>query len=203
MAYLEQSTRYIPYTDRPDGRFKYHVPAELDAHPVRARYVETLDRAFETYARWIDPMRDYWSARLPRPEGERDAAWRATIRAKALDSLRGLLPAATRSSVGIFGTGQGYEALLLRMRRHPLAEVRDYADRMLVELRKVIPAFLQRVDRPDRGHVWSDYLADTRRDSSRIADRLLAGIEPEPRDEVTLTDFDPDGEIKVVAAALY
>ena len=27
--------------------------------------------------------------------------------------------------------------------------------------------------------------------------------EPEPRDEVTLTDFDPDGEIKIVAAALY
>ena len=44
-----------------------------------------------------------------------------TIRARALDSLRGLLPAATRSNVGIFGTGQGYEALLLRMRAHPLA----------------------------------------------------------------------------------
>src|SRR5262249_58870275 len=72
-----------------------------------------------------------------------------------------------------------------------------------VELRKVIPAFLQRVDRPERGHVWSDYLADSRRDTARIADRLLAGLEPEPREEVTLTDFDPEGEIKVVAAALY
>src|SRR5262249_58550990 len=105
-------------------------------------------------------------------------------------------------SVGIFGTGQGYEALLLGMRRHPLAEVRDYADRMIVELRKVIPAFLQRVDRSDRGQVWSDYLADTRRDTGRIADRLLAGIEPEPPDEVTLTDVHPDGESNVGGAAL-
>ena len=48
MAYLEQSTRYIPYTDRPGGRWRYHVPAELDGHPLRTRYVETLDRAFET-----------------------------------------------------------------------------------------------------------------------------------------------------------
>jgi thymidylate synthase ThyX len=48
MAYLEQSTRYVPYTDRPNGRFKYHVPAELDGHPLRGRYVEALDRAFET-----------------------------------------------------------------------------------------------------------------------------------------------------------
>src|SRR5262252_6579040 len=203
MAYLEQSTRYIPYTDRPGGRWRYHVPAELDGHPLRERFVETHDRAFETYVRWIEPLRDHWASRLTRPADIGDAAWRSTIRAKALDSLRGLLPAATRSSVGIFGTGQGYEALLLRMRGHPLAEVRDYADRMLVELHKVIPAFLQRVDRPDRGHVWSDYLADSRRDTTRIADRLLAGLEPEPREEVTLTDFDPEGEIKVVAAALY
>src|ERR1700682_3535542 len=57
MAYLEQSTRYVPYTDRPNGRWKYHVPAELDGSALRPRYVETLDRAFETYARWIEPMR--------------------------------------------------------------------------------------------------------------------------------------------------
>ena len=203
MAYLEQSTRYIPYTDRPGGRWRYHVPAELDGHPLRARYVETLDRAFETYVRWIEPLRAHWTARLPRPSGTGDSAWTSTIRAKALDSLRGLLPAATRSSVGIFGTGQGYEALLLRMRRHPLAEVRDYGDRMLVELRKVIPAFLQRVDRPDRGGVWTDYLDEARRAPAHVAARLLAGHEPPPRPEVTLTDFDPEGEIKVVAAALY
>src|ERR1700720_1017099 len=101
MAYLEQSTRYIPYTDRPGGRWRYHVPAELDGHPLRQRYVETLDRAFETYARWIEPMRGHWRARLPRPSAISDPARGATIRPKALDSLGALLPAATRSSVGI------------------------------------------------------------------------------------------------------
>ncbi|HET9923133.1 MAG TPA: FAD-dependent thymidylate synthase [Methylomirabilota bacterium] len=203
MAYLEQSTRYVPYTDRPDGRWKYHVPAELDGHPRRSRYVETLDRAFETYARWIDPMRDYWTRRFPRPAGDSDATYRMTIRAKALDSLRGLLPAATRSNVGIFGTGQGYEALLLRMRAHPLREVRDYAELMLTELRKVIPAFLKRLERAERGGVWTRYLADRRETTASVSARLLDGLEPEPRPEVTLTDFDPDGEVKVVAAALY
>jgi thymidylate synthase ThyX len=203
MAYLEQSTRYVPYTDRPGGRWKYHVPAELDGHPLRSRYVDALDRAFETYARWIDPMRAYWGGRFPKPPSESDVAYRATIRARALDSLRGLLPAATQSNVGIFGTGQGYEALLLRMRAHPLREVRDYAELMLGELEKVIPAFLRRLDRPERGGAWSRYLAETREETARITERLLDGIEPEPRSEVTLTDFDPDGEVKVVAAALY
>jgi thymidylate synthase ThyX len=203
MAYLEQSTRYVPYTDRPGGRWKYHVPRELDGLPLRARYEGTLDRAFETYARWIEPMQEHWRARVPRPQGESDGVYRATIRGKALDSLRGLLPAATRSSVGIYGTGQAYEALLLRMRAHPLREVQDYAGLMLTELNKVIPAFLKRLDRPERGGVWSRYLAERREDTARVARRLLEGIEAEPRPEVTLTDFDPDGEVKVVAAALY
>ena len=203
MAYLEQSTRYVPYADRPGGRFRYHVPAELEGLPLRERYVAVMDRAFETYAGWIEPMREYWTRRFPRPERESDAAYRMTIRAKALDSLRGLLPAATRSNVGIFGTAQGYEALLLRMRAHPLREVRDYAALMLVELRKVIPAFLKRLERPERGGVWARYLEETLEATRTVAARLLDGVEPEPRPEVTLTDFDPDGEVKVVAAALY
>ncbi len=203
MAYLEQSTRYIPYTDRRGGRWKYLVPSELDRSPLRGRYVECLDRAFETYARWIEPVEAHFRDRYPKEPGDPDGVYKRTIRAKALDTLRGLLPAATQSNVGLYGTGQAYEALLLRMRVHPLAEVREYADLMLVELRKVIPSFLKRVDRPDRGGAWSEYLRQTRSATEALAGRLLADATAEPRPEVTLTDHDPDGEVKVVAAAFY
>jgi thymidylate synthase ThyX len=204
-AYLEQSTRYIPYDDRPGGRWRYHVPAELAAAGggLEARYRSVLDGAFKTYARWLGPMQAWFAERVPRQPGDSDAVVRATIRAKACDALRGLLPAATVSNVGISATAQSFEQLLLRMRAHPLSEVRGYADLMLTELRVVIPAFLTRVDRPDRGGAWSAYLARTREATAEVAAELLKGIEPEPRDEVTLTDFDPDGETKVVAAALY
>ena len=203
MAYLEQSTRYVPYTDRPGGQWKYHVPAELRGHPLEARFRAVLDGAFETYARLIEPMQEHWRRRFPQPAGGSDAAYRSTIRARALDSLRGLLPAATTSNVGIFATGQAYEALLLRMRAHPLAEVRDAGRLIQAELGTVIPAFLRRLDRPERGGVWSEYLAAARDETAGVARQLLAGIDPEPRPEVTLTDWDPDGEVKVVAAALY
>src|SRR5437762_9758141 len=63
MAYLEQSTRYVPYTDRPGGRWKYHVPEEIDRSPLRDRYVETLDLAFETYTRWIPAMEQHFRAK--------------------------------------------------------------------------------------------------------------------------------------------
>ena len=208
MSYLEQSTRYIPYDDRPQGAYRYHVPAEL-AGALRERYVATLDRSFDVYRAWLPQLRAVFERKFPRDPAESESVYRMTIRAKALDTLRGLLPAATTSNVGIYGTGQGYEQLLLRMRAHPLREVRDYADLMLIELRKVIPAFLKRVDVAERGGAWSAYLEETRRETREIARRLVeppsAAASPTASEvqEVTLTDFDPEGELKVVAAALY
>lgn len=203
MAYLEQSTRYIPYTDRQGGAWRYHVPAELDGHPLRAQFVETLDRAFEVYAEWFERMREYFGVRHPRSDRDSDAVHRAVIRAKALDTLRGLLPAATESNVGIYATGQAYEALLLRLRASRLREANACAAMMLDELRTVIPAFLTRVDVPDRGGAWSEYLARVKEDAADIAAQVLDGEAPEDRPEVTLSEYDPEGESKVVAAALY
>ena len=202
MAYLEQSTRYVPYTDRLHGRWRYHVPAELQGG-LRDRYVRYMDDVFETYARLIGRLQEHFAAAYPKAPGDSDAVHRGATRAKALDTLRGMLPAATQSNVGIYGSGQAYESLLLRMRAHPLAEVRECADDMLIELRKVIPSFLTRVDQPERGGRWSGYLADARTGMSELARDLVGNVRGEERLEVTLTDFDPEGEVKVVAAALY
>jgi thymidylate synthase ThyX len=106
--------------------------------------------------------------------------------------------------VGIYGTGQGYEALLLRMRSHPLPESRAYADLMLGELRKVIPSFLKRVDLDDRGVAWSTYLASTRSAIEEIAGGLFPdGADADEGAPVQLLDWDPDGEVKLVTAMLY
>jgi len=204
-AYLEQSTRYVPYDDRPGGRWRYHVPDEvMQAGPALAdRYRAALDRAFETYVRWLGPLQEFFREAYPQVSEDSDFVYKMTIRAKACDTLRALLPAATRSNVGIFATAQAYEQLLLRMRADPLEEIRTYSDLMLFELRKVIPAFLTRVDVSERGGRWSEYLKTTRDETAVMACELLADVTPAPRPEVVLTDFDPDGEIKVVAAALY
>ena len=203
MAYLEQSTRYVPYTDRPNGRWKYHVPAEVERSPLAGEFRQTLDAAFDAYSRWIPAMEAHFRARYPKSPEDSDAVYRSVIRAKALDTLRGLLPAATTSNVGLFGTGQAFEALLLRMFAHPLEEVREHAALILAELRHVIPAFLARVDQPDRGGRWVQYFADTRREFETAARAIVDSVQAEPRPEVSLTSFDPEGEIKVVAAALY
>ncbi|MYI75922.1 MAG: thymidylate synthase, partial [Acidobacteria bacterium] len=65
MSYLEQSTRYVPYTQRPGGQWKYVVPGEIEDPDDRALYVATLDRAFETYARWIEPLQAHYRIQFP------------------------------------------------------------------------------------------------------------------------------------------
>ncbi len=202
-AYLEQSTRYMRYDDRPGGRWRVTVPPEIEGSGVAEPFRDYVDLSFETYGKLFEPMAEFFRRLYPKDPNDSDFVYRSTITAKTCDTLRDMLPAATRSNVGIYGTGQAYEQLLLRLRAHPLREMREYADLMLTELRKVIPAFLKRVDLPDRGVAWSEYLAETGDRTRDLASKLLAGVEPETRDEVTLVDWDPEGEVKVVAAALY
>jgi thymidylate synthase ThyX len=202
-AYLEQSTRYMRYDDRPGGRWRLTVPPEIDGSPAGEAYEAYATRTFEAYAQTFQPLFDLFAERFPKDPNDSDFLYRSTITAKTCDTLRVLLPAGTRSNLGVFATGQSYEQMLIRMRAHPLAEVREYADLMLVELRKVIPAFLKRVDLEDRGVAWSRYLESTREATAEVTSKFTEGVEPGHRDLVTLTDFDPLGEEKVIAAAMY
>jgi thymidylate synthase ThyX len=203
MAYLEQSTRYIPYDSRLQGRYRFLRPSDICESRLGARYVADLDALFDTYSAMLPAMMEWAREQYPKQAGDSDFVYKQTIKAKACDTVRGILPAATLSNVGIYGTGQAYESLLLRLRAHPLPEAQTYAQLMLEELRKVIPSFLVRVDRPDRGGAWTTYLAATRDDTAAVVERLFGDDRPAPVDEVTLVDWDPDGEDKVLAAICY
>lgn len=208
MAYLEQSTRYISYDSRIGGRYRYYRDPDVLGSDLGLRYVGDLDRLFDTYAEMAAAMVEFVRASFPKQPGDSDFVHRQAVRAGALDAVRGVLPAASLSNVGIYGTGQAYEALLLRMRAHPLPEARHYADLMLTELRKVIPSFLKRVDVADRGVATTAYLAENRDAMIHAAGRLLPddhAAEPTPLHDpvVQLVDWDPHAEIKLIAAMLY
>ncbi len=132
MAYLEQSTRYIAYDARIGGRYRFHRDPDVLMSSLGTRYVGDMDRLFDTYAEMLPRMQDFFRDQFPKSSDDSDFVYRQAIRAKAFDALRGILPAASLSNVGIYGTGQGYEQLLLRLRASPLPEARSYADLMLV-----------------------------------------------------------------------
>jgi thymidylate synthase ThyX len=202
-SYLEQSTRYVPYDSRVGGRYRYYRDPQILTSSLGTRYVGDMDRLFDTYSELLTALTDHVRSTIPKDPADSDFVYRQATRAKALDAVRGVLPAAASSNVGIYGSGQAFEQLVMRMRAHPLPEARSYAELVLHELRKVIPSFLRRVDVPDRGGAWTAYLETTRSDTARVTDHLFGHEEPTPAPAVTLVDWDPDGEDKLLAAAAY
>ena len=200
-SYLEQSTRYIFYDEKLGDSYRFHTPIELGPAGLSDRYQSEMNTSFALYSDVVADLVTYYEEMHPKQDGDSGFVWKSTIRAKACDDARGLLPASTTSNVGIFASGQAYEALLLRMQAHPLEEVRWFGDLMLVELRKMIPSFMKRVDIPDRGGAWTEYFSNIADSMSDQASRL-AQI-PAQAPSVTLVEFDPEGERKVAAAALY
>jgi thymidylate synthase ThyX len=180
-AYLEQSTRYIAY-DTP-------MPGSDPAHPsyryyrdeqLGPEYERAMDELFGIYARALPRVAAWAEQEFPRRADEAEPAYARAIKAKALDLLRGLLPASSLSHMGIFATGQTYEQLILHLLAHPLPEARDYGRMILNEVQAVMPSFVARVERPDRGGEWVGYLESRARAGEQWARRLELG-EPEQR----------------------
>ena len=97
MAYLEQSTRYIAYDARlpNSGRYRYFRPPEVLQSTLGTRYVGDMDRLFDTYAELLPVLVDHFRETIPKDDADSDFVYRQAIRAKAFDSLRGILPAAS------------------------------------------------------------------------------------------------------------
>ncbi|MBV8527876.1 MAG: FAD-dependent thymidylate synthase, partial [Candidatus Dormibacteraeota bacterium] len=124
------------------------------------------------------------------------------VRALSLDIARTLLPAGTVSHVGVFASPQAFEQMILRLRAHPLPEARSYAERLEMQLQQVIPEFLTRLGRPERGGAWVTFLRETAEELQREAAELLPEREWGPAG-VTLVDWDRDGEERILAASLF
>jgi thymidylate synthase ThyX len=219
-AYLEQSTRYIAY-DRPmPGGGEGHVPAPGGGGAAPApegggyryyrderlgpEYAATMDALFHTYSAALPRVHDWVAATFPAAERESPAARERALKAKALDLLRGLLPAASLSHMGIYATGQAYEQLILHLLAHPLPEARYYGAQILEAIKVTMPSFVSRVERPDRGGEWVAYLerrlAATEQWVARLG--LDHTVAPEDRPGVRLLQVDGD-EDRLLAALLF
>ena len=199
-AYLEQSTRYIAYDAQLDGYgFRYHRDPRFGP-----AYEIALDELFETYGRQLTAASAWVGERFPPGDGESPAAHARAVRAKALDLVRGLLPAASLSHVGIYASGQTYEQLVLHLLAHPLAEARSYGEMLLEELQKIIPSFVARVPREDRGGRWIEFLRARRAAADAAAARLGVDVATEAVAAPSVRLLRAHGtEEELLAALLY
>jgi thymidylate synthase ThyX len=195
-AYLEQSTRYIAYdAPMPGGGYRY-----LRDPALGAEYEQAMDAIFGIYAESLPRVTEWIDSQF---SGDPSPARTRAIKAKALDLLRGVLPASALSHMGIFATGQTYEQLILHLLAHPLPEAREAGLGILDAVQAVMPSFVSRVERPDRGGEWVSYLRERDATAARWVQRLgLQGGATDDRPSVRLLHVDGD-EDALLAALLF
>ncbi|MFH1391155.1 MAG: FAD-dependent thymidylate synthase [Candidatus Diapherotrites archaeon] len=198
---LEKSTRYVYYDKKVDGKYRYYLEPALMKSKHQDLYINTCDSLFDTYAKLLEPTKKYLNEKFPQGK-ESDRAYNSSIKAKACDILRGLLPASTTTNVGMFGNGRSFEYLITRMHSNELQESRSIAKEMHTELLKYIPSFVKRAT-GKYGDPTIKFLSETRKDMQELADKTFEGTEPEAKEEVVLTNYDKDAGENICAAALY
>ncbi|MCC6299451.1 MAG: FAD-dependent thymidylate synthase [Anaerolineales bacterium] len=187
-SYTEKSTRYQRW-----GQDDFTIPPELDSHPLRAEFVDTIRFLFRTYAESLDPVRTLIFERFPRRENEKDEAWDRRIRSKYVDVCRFLLPAAALANVGMTANARVIENTIRKMLSHELAEVREIGAAVKEVSKAETPTLVKYAD-------VVPYLTETTRELGELE---IGDWNVESGKWCSLIDYDKDGEKKVLASSLY
>ncbi|MEI7683070.1 MAG: FAD-dependent thymidylate synthase [Candidatus Saccharibacteria bacterium] len=202
-AYLEQSTRYI-YFDQKDsqGNYRYYVPEHFKSD-VKKEYRRVMNSIFDLYSEMVHQLTKYLQKNSITPVNERDGAWKGAIRAQACDAVRPVLPVATKSTVGIYASGQALESLIIHLLGDELPEANIAGRNILTEARKTIPTFLERADKPDRGGATMAYRANTYKAVQDLAKAYLPNAHADESEAVQLNSVWPRNEMDLLPDMLY
>ena len=162
-----------------------------------------MDSIFDLYSTIVHRLTDYVIEKSSIPTESRDIAWKGATRAQACDAARPLLPVATTSTVGIFASGQALESLIMHLLSDELPEARNVGKQILEESRKVIPTFLERADKPDRGGATIAYMSNTKRSVKTLVSSLLQDSYSNDHRSVTLSNYWPKNELDIVPQMIY
>jgi thymidylate synthase ThyX len=191
-SYTEKSTRYQKW-----DADNFYTPAELDGHPLRDEYLSTCRRLFETYVASLGPVRKLAEKTSPRRDGETEEAWDRRIRSQYVDVCRFLLPAASLANVGLTANGRVLENAIRKWRSSPLAEVREIGEAVKTVATGEIPTLVKYAEPVE-------YLIETSNELNALTPAPLpVGKGQGVRAWCVLVDYDPDGEERVLASALY
>ena len=186
-SYTEKSTRYQKW-----GSDDFTVPPELDGHPLRDDFIQTVRLLFSTYAESLDPVKNLILSKSPRRENESDEAYDRRIRSQYVDRCRFILPAAANANVGMTANARVIEMVIRKMLSHPLAEVRQIGEKVKEVSKAETPTLVKYADAVP-------YVVETTNELNRRQSSIIN----RQSDWCSLIDYDKDGEKKILAAALY
>ena len=225
LSYLEKSSRYVAWNKKINGKYKFYEDHAIMNSKFADEYIESCNLDFDVYSKYIESMIDYVREKYPiekysfkdssgnnkkflQLKNETDiksanVIYRGSTKAKALDILRGLLPASTLTNVGITGNGRAFEYLLTILFSSDLEEERSLASKIKKELDSTIKSFVRRSD-DQYGKILQKYLQSLKNTASSLSKKYARGNIP--KNALTrLVFFEPENKAqdKVIAAIFY
>jgi len=223
----ERSTRYQDFK-----KSGYFTPDFGDDQQARTLYRETIENLFAEYESLSERTFRYLLDITPKPAEMKQEAYERTLKARAFDISRYLLPLSTNTSLGEIVNARTLETQVSRLLSHTHKEVRYLGEllkraaacpaynashqvlRELVEqIRSVSAELGERAEQELLREVrvaptlvkYADpnsYEIETRRELRQVAAELLGNLEIAPTPTVDLLDDEPL-EVELAASLIY
>ena len=226
LSYLEKSSRYVAWNKKEKGKYRFYRDSEIIKSKFGDLYEETCNFSFDVYSRNIEPMIKYIREKYPiekysfkdskdnkeklfpklKIESDIKSAnmiYKGSTKAKALDILRGLLPASTLTNVGITGNGRAFEYLLTVLGSSELKEEQDLASKIKKELETTIKSFVKRAD-DKYGKAYQKYLKDVKNKSKLITTKQIKSKSTKGV-FTKIVDYEPEKNAidKIITSIMY
>lgn len=225
LSYLEKSSRYVAWNKKINGQYRFYREPTLMKSKFGDLYLDTCNFSFEIYSKNIEPMIKYIRERYPiekytfkdskdgteksfsklKEENDIKSAnmiYNGSTKAKALDILRGLLPASTLTNVGITGNGRAFEYLLTILASSELKEEQDLASKIKKELDTTIKAFVRRAD-DKYGKAFQNYLQQLKKTSKIVTKEIKPKIFSGVRTQLVDYESEKTAIDKIITSIIY
>ena len=221
----ERSTRYQNFR-----RSGWYTP---DLGPQTLRFTAAVEAMFTAYDRLSTGMLTALKSAIPQPEAMKPEAYERTLKARAFDVARYLLPLATNTSLGQIVNARTLETQVSRLLTSEFAEIRRIGEKLRAaatepawnvqhDEARVICEEVGSVDATCRERVEhmtlrsvktaptlvkyaaaNSYLSDSRSELATAAAELMAGVAIEPAPVVDLLDDNEPLEVELATSLLY
>ena len=225
LSYLEKSSRYVAWNKKINGQYRFYREPVLMKSKFGDLYLDTCNFSFDVYSKNIEPMIKYIREKYPiekytfkdskdgieksfsklKEDTDIKSAnmiYNGSTKAKALDILRGLLPASTLTNVGITGNGRAFEYLLTILASSELEEEQDLASKIKKELDTTIKSFVRRAD-DKYGKIFQNYLQQLKKTSKKVSKQIKPKIISGTRTQLVDYESEKTAIDKIITSIIY
>ncbi len=158
LSFLEKSSRYVRYDKKLAGKYPYLSGSECGfSRDLADEYDQVCDQLFDLYTLSLDTLTEKLREKLPVEDILHDVktvseavdektvekAYKKAITARAMDDARFVLPASTKTNLGISGNGRAYINMLLRMKSSGVPEIKETGIKIEEELEPEFPELIE------------------------------------------------------------